>query len=120
MSGSVAMLNVRMDRSTKEAGDAALANLGVSVSEITRALWQKLAQGGDTARRQVERIMAPEQDDESAAIAARKKASLARVDESWSHISKLLGETGVPALPDDKDALAEARYAYLQEKWGEL
>lgn len=120
MSGSVAMLNVRMDRSTKEAGDAALANLGVSVSEITRALWQKLAQGGDMARRQVERIMAPEQDDESAAIAARKKASLARVDESWSRISKLLGETGVPTLPDDKDALAEARYAYLQEKWGEL
>ena len=46
-----------------------------------------------------------------------KKAALARVDEAWERFAAMMGDAGsAPVLPDDKDALAEERVAYLQEK----
>ena len=41
-----AQINVRIDRTLKEAGDAALASAGFSPSEAVRALWQKAAARG--------------------------------------------------------------------------
>jgi hypothetical protein len=119
---STAMLNVRMNRATKEAGDSFLAELGISVSELTRALWEKLARGDSEARREVERIMAPGVDAGQAEEARRKRAALDRADESWERLAAMVGErSGLGAsLSDDKEALAEERLAYLQEKWGEL
>jgi hypothetical protein len=116
------MLNVRMNRATKEAGDSFLAELGISVSELTRALWEKLAKGDSEARREVERIMAPGVDAGQAEEARRKRAALDRADESWERLAAMVGErSGLGAsLSDDKEALAEERLAYLQEKWGEL
>ncbi len=119
---STAMLNVRMNRATKEAGDSFLAELGISVSELTRALWEKLAKGDSEARREVERIMAPGVDAGQAEEARRKRAALDRADESWERLAAMVGErSGLGAsLSDDKEVLAEERLAYLQEKWGEL
>lgn len=119
---STAMLNVRMNRATKEAGDSFLAELGISVSELTRALWEKLAKGDSEARREVERIMAPGVDAGQAEEARRKRAALDRADESWERLAAMVGErSGLGAsLSDDKEMLAEERLAYLQEKWGEL
>ena len=37
-------LNVRVDRELKRLGDSALARLGVSASDVVRALWEYLAQ----------------------------------------------------------------------------
>lgn len=48
MAGKVATINVRLDSTLKNAGDAALAEEGVSVSQIVRALWSKLAERGKT------------------------------------------------------------------------
>ena len=119
---STAMLNVRMNRATKEAGDSFLAELGISVSELTRALWEKLAKGDSEARREVERIMAPGVDAGQAEEARRKRAALDRADESWERLAAMVGERSglVASLSDDKEVLAEERLAYLQEKWGEL
>ena len=40
-------MNVRMERSLKEEGDAALAEVGLTPSAAVRALWQKLARRGE-------------------------------------------------------------------------
>ena len=41
-----AQINVRIERSLKEAGDAALGELGISPSEAVRALWASLSRRG--------------------------------------------------------------------------
>lgn len=47
MASSVATINVRLDKTLKQAGDATLAQEGVSPSRIVRALWQRLAERGE-------------------------------------------------------------------------
>jgi len=44
---ATSQLNVRMDRSLREAGEAALAEIGYTPAEFVRAAWTRLAQGGD-------------------------------------------------------------------------
>lgn len=44
---SVAQINVRIERTLKDEGDAALAEAGISPTQIVRDLWGKLAQRGD-------------------------------------------------------------------------
>lgn len=46
MAELTAQMNVRMSRSVKEAGDAALAAAGLSPSEVVRAVWEKAARRG--------------------------------------------------------------------------
>ena len=43
----VAQINVRIERSLKDEGDAVLAEAGISPSQIVRDLWGKIAQRGD-------------------------------------------------------------------------
>lgn len=118
----MAMLNVRIDRATKDAGDASLATLGATTSEVTRALWAKLAEGGNEAKALVERILAPSPGAEQEESVARKRAALAQVDASWMRLAQTLDLDGAPNTEflDDKDCLATERSAYLQEKWGEI
>ncbi|MBQ9021765.1 MAG: translation repressor RelB [Eggerthellaceae bacterium] len=41
-----AQMNVRMERALLEAGNAALAEMGITPSQAVRALWEKLAKRG--------------------------------------------------------------------------
>ena len=43
---SSTQINIRMDRSLKEAGDAALAQIGLNPSQAVRALWEKASHRG--------------------------------------------------------------------------
>ena len=45
--GATVQLNVRMDASTKAAGDAALAQIGYAPVDFVRAVWERLAKQGD-------------------------------------------------------------------------
>ena len=42
----LAQINVRIDRADKQAGDAALAQAGISPSQAVRTLWRRLASEG--------------------------------------------------------------------------
>lgn len=46
MQQSMAQINVRIEKSLKTAGDAALVEEGLSPSEVVRALWRKISQRG--------------------------------------------------------------------------
>lgn len=56
MSNTMAQVNVRMERKLKQRGDAALAEVGISPSDIVRALWNKVALRG-AALDQVKRLL---------------------------------------------------------------
>lgn len=118
----MAMLNVRMDRETRERGNAALAELGYTASQYVRSLWEHLAKDDwHETREQVSRAMAPVRTPEQQAEIDRKLAAMDRLDESYQRFIDTYGfdTSRHVSLTDDKDEIAEARYAYLQEKWGE-
>lgn len=56
MSNTMTQVNVRMERELKQRGDAALAEVGISPSDIVRALWGKVALRG-AALDQVKRLL---------------------------------------------------------------
>lgn len=58
MAELAAQMNVRMSRSVKEAGDAALASAGFSPSEVVRTIWEKAARRGKDLE-DVVRLLAP-------------------------------------------------------------
>ena len=51
-----------------------------------------------------------------------KETSLAHLDASWDALASMAAQDALAhiAQTDDKDLIAEQRYAYLQGKWGEL
>ena len=43
--GTIAQMNVRLDRGLKAAGDAVLAEVGITPTELIRELWEKVSRG---------------------------------------------------------------------------
>ena len=58
MAELAAQMNIRMSRSVKEAGDAALASVGFTPSEVVRTIWEKAAHRGKDLE-DVVRLLAP-------------------------------------------------------------
>lgn len=103
--GQSAQINVRIDRSIKEEGDAVLAEAGMSPSQIVRALWGKLAQRG-TALDEV--VAALGSQSRSAEEQAAIDAKLAVVDRALSRRDELAQQLGLssvdePLYPDGYD-----------------
>lgn len=87
----VAQINVRIDRSLKDEGDAVLAEAGISPTRIVRDLWAKLAQRGTALDEVVAALGASEfTPDERAAIDA-KLAVIDRVSQRRDRLAAQLG-----------------------------
>ena len=109
-------LNIRMDRSLKEAGDKALAQIGLNPSQAVRALWEKASLRGEDL------------EEVSALLRGRDKQQekdASRADDallaSWTLVEDTLasyGMTYTPAgdSPDDRAMLEEALYERLVER----
>lgn len=119
MASDMAMLNVRMERDLRERGNAVLSELGVTPSQYIRALWLKLVGDKQQARAQVESAMAPERTPEQQAEIDRKLAALHRIDTSWEQFVQAVGADPSTYAPMTDEEVAEARYEYLLEKYGE-
>ena len=115
-----AQINVRLDRELKEAGDRELERMGVTPSQAVRALWEKLARGGEDAEA-VRKLLAepPEPAREMSAAQKRKLEVMEEIKQSWQDLADTLGldlSTFVPSEDEDRhDAYCE----YQLEKWGE-
>lgn len=59
MPGTMTQLNVRIPRALKDAGDAALASVGVSPSEAVRALWEKASDRGEGLSQAMQLLFSP-------------------------------------------------------------
>ncbi len=115
---SSTQINIRMDRSLKEAGDAALAQIGLNPSQAVRALWEKASHRG----KDLEEV--------SALLCERNKQyskdeGKAGEDEelqaSWTLVEDTLASHGMVYMPtndspDDKAMLEEALYGRLVER----
>lgn len=98
----VAQINVRIERSLKEEGDAALAEVGLSPTQVVRDLWGRLAQRG-TALSEVMSVLGSDEytSDERAAIRARLEI-LDRITRRRDELASRLGLSvaDMPIYPD--------------------
>ena len=95
MTQAVAQLNVRIPQQVKAEGDAALSALGVSTTEFMRALWEKLAAGGEGRDEVVASVLGGDVD--ASARSARMEA-LSR--------ARALYEDGMARLGINPDAIS--------------
>ena len=95
MTQAVAQLNVRIPQQVKAEGDAALSALGVSTTEFMRALWEKLAAGGEGRDEVVASVLGGDVD---ASARSARMAALSR--------ARALYEDGMPRLGINPDAIS--------------
>ncbi len=112
---ATSQINVRLPRSVKEAGDAALRRAGVSPSEIVRELWGILALPG-TSVEQVRQSLAA-QDETDAKLAERLEVA----KTLGQPLEDLCERYGVPLVPSDlednwREVATEARIERLRER----
>lgn len=93
----MAQINVRIDRSLKDEGDAVLAEAGISPTRIVRDLWTKLAQRGTALDEVVAALGASGfTPDEQAAIDAK----LAVIDRVSRRRDQLAGQLGLSSATE--------------------
>ena len=114
---TTAQINVRLDRALKEAGDAELARMGVSPSQIVRALWESLSRGGERLA-EVRRVLFRADEASGDTLPATLEA-LDRLDRSWEQFATTLDLDPSSFAPMDEEGMREARYEHLLEKYGE-
>lgn len=115
---STAQINVRIDRTTKDAGDRELARRNISPSRIVRGVWEKLAQGGEEALRVVDATLRDERPSERQVEIERKLEAMRRVDASWERFVETVGIDPDTYVPLTDEELEEARYQHLMERCG--
>ena len=109
---ATAQINVRIDRELKEAGDRELARLGISPSEMVRAVWEKLARGGqDSAEVRRVAVSRPKP-----SPAPEQLSGLDRIDKAWDSLAEALGISLSSFVSPTDDELEEARYQHLLER----
>lgn len=109
-------LNARMSRSLKEAGDEALALIGLSPTQAVRALWEKAARRGEDLE-EVAALLC-ERGEPQAGDASRPDEALLT---SWTLVEDMLASRGLryaPSgdAPNDREMLEQARYERLAER----
>lgn len=118
MAQAVAQLNVRMPQQVKAGGDAALSALGVTPTEFLRALWEKLAAGGEDR----DAVMASVLGEADASSRATRVAALAHARALYADGMARLGidPDSTTCSPGESDASdREAYVGSLLERMAE-
>lgn len=95
-------LNVRMEPELKASGDAVLREFGISPSQMVRAVWKAVSQGGDALKRIVEVL-----EDSPATPAAQTAVTdpedaAARGTKLFGEACSQLGISGTGYVPDTR------------------
>ena len=104
--GSMAQVNVRVDRSVKERAEEALQLSGGSLSELIKKVVAKVAQGGG----QCEEVLAAV-DDRQHAIAPKSPFAA-----SWAAADQLYADLGIVTLSGSDDRDWETVYAEAMDE----
>lgn len=124
-SNTVAQINVRLDRGLKAAGDATLAEAGITPTELIRELWNKIARGTADVMQVREVLLgkASSEDNaqESVTVTGKTEALIygrALFDEGLKElgIHAAQNEEDAPLLYSDEDAYARALVERMQER----
>lgn len=112
----MAQINVRINRDLKEAGDAVLARLGVSPSQIVRDLWAKLAEHRDAPQQVLDALQLDTRTAEEQAEIDRKLAIIERATTRFEEFGKRYGLNVADCRPLTDDELEEARWEEYLER----
>ena len=101
----MAQINVRISRSLKDAGDAVLAEQGISPSQIVRDLWTRLAERGDVAQQVLEDLRPSGRTAEQQAEIDRKLAIIDRMTTRFESFGQSMGVdmSNLPMYDEDFD-----------------
>lgn len=115
---ATAQINVRLDARRKEAGDAALREVGISPSEIVRALWDKMAQRGQ-ALQDVMNVLYANENDEGTLERERKLALVDSMANGFETFANARGAmSGFAELTKENDIdWRDAVWQERTEKW---
>lgn len=129
---SLAQLNIRMDREVKASGESAIADMGISVSDFVRQLWERLS-GSDEDRAAIEQAVLGTSvtHQEEAGVSAERMRKLAALEhartlrDAWMQ-SVGMGEEallgGMPCLDSgdghhgDRERALEALKERMEER----
>ena len=101
----IAQINVRIDRTLKDEGDAVLAEAGMSPTTIVRSLWTKLAQRGTALDEVVAALDAGGRTSEEQAAIDAKMAVVDRAARRRDELAQSLGlsAANMPVYTDGYD-----------------
>ncbi|MBQ6524616.1 MAG: type II toxin-antitoxin system RelB/DinJ family antitoxin [Atopobiaceae bacterium] len=101
----VAQINVRIERSLKDEGDAVLAEAGISPSQIVRDLWGKIAQRGDALDEVMKTLGSEGRSHQEQEAIDAKLAVLDRMTRRRDELARNLGlsAASMPVYPDGYD-----------------
>lgn len=101
----VAQINVRIERSLKDEGDAVLAEAGISPSQIVRDLWGKIAQRGDALDEVMKTLGSEGRSPQEQEAIDAKLAVLDRMTRRRDELARNLGlsAASMPVYPDGYD-----------------
>lgn len=114
----VAQINVRIERALKEEGDAALAEAGISPSQVVRDLWGRLAQRGEAISDVMAVLGSGERTSEERAATEARLAILDRITRRRDELASRLGLSmaDMPVYPDGYE-WQERVYQERDRKW---
>ena len=116
MASTTAQINVKLPSDLKSAGDAALAEIGLSASALVRALWEAVARRGECRERVTQTIL---EEASSSAMDPERQARVNAAISGQSIMSATLRRMGVDAMelaPLTDDEIDELRYEHFVEK----
>lgn len=117
--GYAAQLNVRMDRTLKEAGDSELASRGILPSQIVRSLWERLAQRGSAAQEIIDVLGADVRDSKHDEEIDRKLAILECTEQRTNEFVRRWNIDLTRMSEPDDDELKRLAWEEREEKWRE-
>ena len=110
---ATAQINVRLDRSLKERGDAALSQIGLSPSAAVRLLWSRAAERGESLSA-VRRVLQGSSQREPASVDAELDSMFSVVSDGLEQVRPGIDLSTDAAPVDDDAAVADdlfERYA---------
>mgnify|MGYP000441189394 CR=1 FL=1 len=113
---AAAQMNIRMDASLKSSGNAAIAKLGFTPSQVVRALWEYIVVQGALPTALASSLRAADSEQ-----AASSDSDAARTDEGAALVSTFYQTIGIeePARGGvNYDELRELAATEQLEKWG--
>lgn len=111
-------LNVRMEPELKASGDAVLREFGISPSQMVRAVWKAVSQGGDALKRVVEVLEdSPAMPSAQTAVTDPEDAAF-RGTRLFGEACSRLGISGAAYVPDTR-LWREMREEAIEERLSE-
>ena len=103
---TTSQLNVRMDSELRSAGDAVLERMGVTPTEVVRALWAKIAKGVQ----ECEQVLHALSDEDDATISSRGDKLVGQIEGWHSQLFSLAEVDRATYVPPTDEELDEMLY----------